>query len=97
MSDPHKTMQLHQLTVLTRAITSDWLCELMPSLARSGLKRFFNEGILPEVDPLELDTLYCLARLGDLEPSAAYQTRVKAARRYAERSRASEAAWRDAS
>ena len=87
----------HQLRTLATAYTSDWLCELVPGLSVASLNKFLAGDVrTPKADREAVDLLYAVTRLGDLEPSEAYLTKVRRARRYAERARASEVAWRDA-
>lgn len=87
----------HQLRTLATAYTPDWLCELIPGLSLAALHKFLSGASqTPKADRQAVDILYAVTRLGDLEPSEAYLTKVRKARRYAERARASEIAWRDA-
>lgn len=87
----------HQLRTLATAYTHDWLCELVPGLSVAALNKFLaGTSQTPQGDRLAVDLLYAVTRLGDLEPSEAYLTKVRMARRYAERARASEVAWRGA-
>lgn len=87
---------VHQLRTLARVYTPDWLCDFLPGLTEHSLKQFLSgDGRLPRADRQAVDLLYSVTRVADLEPSETYLARVKRARRYAEKARASEAAWRD--